>query len=79
VIDPLVSPNQALSVDDWVRAFAPRPNEITVSFCDQNLYDPTDQCVGGRKNGAYLGDLRKLLDLEYRSLQSVGYDPDTLL
>jgi hypothetical protein len=79
VLDPLVEPEHALTVNDWVRAIAPRPEKISIAFCDRNVYSPSDQCIGGDSNGAYTGHINGMLQEEYQSLQSLGFDPNTLL
>jgi hypothetical protein len=79
VLDPLVSPERALTVDEWIRTIAPNPAKISVSFCDQNIYSEDERCIGGHNNGAYTGQIRGMLREEYRRLKSMGYDPDTLL
>lgn len=79
VLDPLVSPDRALTVDEWIKAIAPKPEKISISFCDENSYSPTDRCIGGNRNGAYTGHIPEMLRREYRSLKSLGYNPDMVL
>lgn len=79
IIDPILTPDRATSVSEWISNFVPDPSKISIAFCDQNLYVPANRCIGGDSDGAYTGHINDMLNEEYRTIKSLGYDPDTVL
>lgn len=79
VLDPTIHSQMVLTLDEWVRQIARKPESIRLRFCDANSYSPSSPCRGGKGNGAYLGHIRSILRSEWRNLISLGYSPSTLL
>ena len=85
VIDPLVGENEdgtnsgLLTLQDWLARISSNPDNVEVSLCDSNAYDPRSKCVGGSNYGSYLGHMSYILNDEYENLQNLGFSADQLL
>ncbi len=85
VLDPVVSEMDhvphtgVMKLADWLAKIAKKPNEIRISLCDANAYDPSSKCIGDRDFGAYLGHVTYYLKEEFANLKLLGLPPDELL
>ena len=85
VIDPVASENEdgtnsgLLTLQQWLSRISKNPENIEVSLCDSNAYDPNSPCIGGSNYGNYLGHMSYILNDEYENLQNLGFAADQLL
>ncbi len=85
VIDPVASENEdgtnsgLLTLEQWLSRISKTPENVEVSLCDSNAYDPSSMCVGGSNYGNYLGHMPYILNEEYENLQNLGFAADKLL
>ena len=85
VIDPVASENEdgtnsgLLTLQQWLTRISRNPENVKVSLCDSNAYDPRRRCIGGLNSGNYLGHMSHILNDEYENLQNLGFTADQLL
>lgn len=78
VLDPAISPQGPLKLQDWLAKMNSDPGSIEVAICESGTYTPGDDCTkvtDGEEKGAEY-DQTYYLEAEWQRLISLGRDPE---
>lgn len=81
VFDAALDPKQPLELDEWMHRLSPNPEKVKLAVCDANAFNAKSICRGGSEDQDrdYDSNIRSYLRLEWRNLETLGFDPHRLL
>ncbi|RUR17715.1 hypothetical protein ELY21_10400 [Legionella sp. km535] len=80
ILDPALNPERPLLVDEWYNKMG-NENELNGVICNPSTYGPFDNCyqISGTSEERAFHDQSGFLELEWNRINSLGFDPKTLL
>lgn len=81
VFDPSLEGERPLEVREWLSRMSKAPENVRVAVCDANAFNAQSVCRGGGadQDRDYASNIRSYLRLEWRNVETLGYDPSKLL
>ncbi|MEK7357080.1 MAG: protein-glutamine glutaminase family protein [Bdellovibrionota bacterium] len=81
VFDPSVEQKRALSLEEWLSRMSKHPEKVRLAICDANSFDAQSVCLQGGvdQDREYESNIRSYLLLEWKNLESLGFDAEKIL